>query len=497
MDSPASRVSGAENCFAVAKTQPSDSLVAGGPPSPFVWIAHLLGRRPAAWWMSLGLVLGWIVRRLLSGPGKQPGIREKHRYELPGEKPMHQEPKERRLRIGEPKGPNLLSTGIELCIAVAMNLLKTKVKSWASEIDTKRKALVLAETDPVHPLPKSDPVLESLQNISAAEMQPPPRVKKREAAWFLLKTTATQWVNDKCPQLGAALAYFTVFSLAPLVLILLAFFGLFFGSASARDKVIEQLQYLIDPSGIKVIKDIATSVAKPQSSILATGVGIVVGLFGASGVFGQLQDALNTIWGVKPKPGASLWAFFRARFLSFAMVAGVCFLLLVSLTVESILRGLSAYLQILVPGGHVLALVLFLVMDIGVVILLFAMIFRFLPDVKIKWRDVWVGATLTAILFAMGKFLLGLYLGSGAAGSAYGAASSLITLLLWIYYSAQILLFGAEFTQVYANSFGSRVEPEDHAVRVKRLEVEVPPPVPGPTKKKSQRAGKLTKVRNT
>src|SRR6202035_564108 len=286
-----------------------------------------------------------------------------------------------------------------------------------------------------------------------------------EDVLFLLKTTATQWVNDKCPQLGAALAYFTVFSLAPLILILLAFFGLFFGSEHARDKIIEQLQYLIDPSGIKVIQDIATSASKPQSGLLATTIGIIVGLFGASGVFGQLQEALNTIWGVKAKPGAGLWAFFRARFLSFAMVAGVCFLLLISLTIESVLRGLSNYLQNLLPGGHILVLILFLILDLGVVIVLFAMIFRFLPDMKIAWRDVWIGASLTAVLFVVGKFLLGLYLGSGAAGSAYGAASSLITLLLWIYYSAQILLFGAEFTQVYANTYGTRVEPMEHAVK--------------------------------
>ena len=341
---------GAENCFADAKTRPSDSLVAGRPHSALVWIFDLLGKRPAAWWMSLGLILGWIVRRLFSGPGNQPRSRRKHPYELPGEKAIHLSPKERRLHFDEPKGPNILSTGIELGIAVAMNLLKKRAKSWASELDAKRKDLALTKTDPLNPLPKSDPVAVSLQNISPDEKPPPPRDKKREAAWFLLKTTATQWVNDKCPQLGAALAYFTVFSSHH-------WSSSYWHSsdyslsASARDKVIEQLQYLIDPSGIKVIKDIATSVAKPHSSILATVVGIVVGLFGASGVFGQLQDALNTIWGVKPKPGASLWAFFRARFLSFAMVAGVCFLLLVSLTVESILRALSAYLQILVPGG--------------------------------------------------------------------------------------------------------------------------------------------------
>jgi membrane protein len=155
------------------------------------------------------------------------------------------------------------------------------------------------------------------------------------------------------------------------------------------------------------------------------------------------------------------------------MVGGVCFLLLVSLTVESILRGLSDYLKAMMPGGHVLALALFLVFDLLVIILLFALIFRYLPDAKVAWRDVWVGATLTAVLFVFGKFVLALYLGSGAAGSAYGAASSLITLLLWIYYAAQILLFGAEFTQVYANTYGTLVQPKKHAVKVERTEREV------------------------
>jgi membrane protein len=291
----------------------------------------------------------------------------------------------------------------------------------------------------------------------------------------LFKNTAREWIEDKCPQLGAALAYFTVFSLAPLVLVLLAVFGLIFGSSDqAREKITEQLQYLIDPSGIKVIQDIAANASKPRAGIIATTIGVVLALFGASGVFGQLQDALNTIWGVKPKPGGGVMGFIRTRFLSFAMVGGVCFLLLVSLTVETVLRGFSAYLKNVMPGGDILALTLFLLFDVVVVISLFAMIFRYLPDAKIAWRDVWIGATLTAVLFALGKFILGLYLGSGAAGSAYGAASSLITLLLWIYYAAQILLFGAEFTQVYANTYGTHVEPQEHAVKVERKEVEVP-----------------------
>ena len=287
----------------------------------------------------------------------------------------------------------------------------------------------------------------------------------------LFKNTASEWIQDKCPQLGAALAYFTVFSLAPLVLVLLAVFGLIFGSSEqAQQKITEQLQYFIDPSGVKVIQDIAANASKPHSGIIATTIGIVLALFGASGVFGQLQDALNTIWGVRPKPGGGIMGFIRTRFLSFAMVGGVCFLLLVSLTVETLLRGLRQYLQNMMPGGDIVALTLFLLFDMAVVVLLFAMIFRYLPDAKIEWRDVWVGATLTAVLFALGKFALGFYLGSGAAGSAYGAASSLITLLLWIYYAAQILLFGAEFTQVYANTYGARVVPMEHAVKVEVTE---------------------------
>ncbi|HET9378555.1 MAG TPA: YihY/virulence factor BrkB family protein, partial [Chthoniobacterales bacterium] len=291
----------------------------------------------------------------------------------------------------------------------------------------------------------------------------------------LLKSTVQGWSQDRCPQLGAALAYYTVFSLAPLMLVLLAIFGLIYGgSEQAREKILEQLRYFMDPSGLKVIQDIANNAAQPKTGILAAAIGILIALFGASGIFGQLQDALNTIWDVKQKPSQGIWGFIRARFLSFAMVGGVCFLLLISLTVENLLRGLHNYLQSIIPGGHYLGLAVFYVFDLAIIVLLFAMIFRYLPDAKIAWRDVWTGAALTAILFLVGKFLLGLYLGSGAAGSAYGAASSLVTLLLWVFYSAQILLFGAEFTKVYANTYGSHVEPEEHAVKVERREIELP-----------------------
>jgi membrane protein len=293
-------------------------------------------------------------------------------------------------------------------------------------------------------------------------------------AFSLLKETFNEWLQDKAPQLGAALAYYTVFSLAPLILVLLAIVGVIFRNdpAGAWDKITQQMSYFLDPSAVQVVQSIAQKASQPGKSTIATIIGVALALFGASGVFGQLQDALNTIWGVKAKPGGGIWRFLRSRFFSFAMVGGICFLLLVSLILESLLKGFSHYVQSVLPGGLVIAMSIYLIFDFGVVVLLFALIFKLLPDVQIQWRDVWIGAVLTAIFFGIGKWLLGFYLGSGAAGSAYGPASSLITLLLWVYYSSQILLFGAEFTQVYADRAGRGVKPDEYAVRVEQKEIE-------------------------
>jgi membrane protein len=287
-------------------------------------------------------------------------------------------------------------------------------------------------------------------------------------SFSLLRQTFSEWLEDQAPQLGAALAYYTVFSLAPLILLLLAIVGFLFRNdpAGAWRKMTEQMSYFLDKSAIDVVANIAQTASHPNKGTMATIIGILLALLGASGVFGQLQNALNTIWGVKAKPRAGVAGFIRSRFLSFAMVAGVCFLLLVSLVFESLLKGFSHYVQAMFPGGIVIALVVYSIFDLAVVVLLFASIFKFLPDVKIQWRDVWIGALMTAILFAIGKWALGLYLGSGTASSAYGAASSLITLLLWIYYSSQILLFGAEFTQVYAARAGRALVPAEYAVPV-------------------------------
>lgn len=425
-------------------------------------------------WIGLAAVVGWLLSHI---PGKR-----RRTYAHGKDRDTNQHSGETTLasKSERPKsGGGLLSLALELLGAVAIKLMRRYLKSWSSTLLRRLENPPELKLSSAGLSGKIAP--ENFNNLSDQRSETAPeKIKKGEpyqkGIVTLFKNTASEWIQDKCPQLGAALAYFTVFSLAPLVLVLLAVFGLIFGgSDQARQKLTEQLQYLIDPSGIKVIQDIAANASKPQAGIVATAIGVVIALFGASGVFGQLQEALNTIWGVKPKPGGGLLGFIRTRFLSFAMVGGVCFLLLVSLTIETLLRVFTNYLKNIMPGGDIISLALFLLFDLAVIALLFAMIFRYLPDAKIAWRDVWVGAILTAVLFVLGKFVLGLYLGSGAAGSAYGAASSLVTLLLWIYYSALILLFGAEFTQVYANTYGARIQPMEHAVKVEVTEKVVSP----------------------
>jgi membrane protein len=421
--------------------------------------------------MLLVLIVSWIFSRVLVKQFKALFFPGHHEDKIqPHEAPVATE-KDRKAKRG------IFSLAFEIFAAVGLNLIRDYAKTWSSELLAKERSVV-PKAAGMKVIQGGTPTVRSQKAaVSPEPAAEPPKAERsyQKNLFSLLKNTAAEWIADKCPQLGAALAYFTVFSLAPLVLVLLAVFGIIFGSnENARNRITDQLSYFMDPSGVKVISDIASNASEKKAGIIATSVGIVLALVGASGVFGQLQDALNTIWGVKSKPGAGWWDFLRKRFLSFSMVGGVCFLLLVSLTVESLLRAVNQFLDHLIPGGNLVALALFFVFDLGVIILLFAMIFRYLPDVKIPWRDVWVGAALTAILFVIGKFALGLYLGSGAAGSPYGAAGSLITLLLWIYYAAQILLFGAEFTQVYANTYGVRFEPEDHAIRVKRTETEIP-----------------------
>jgi membrane protein len=282
----------------------------------------------------------------------------------------------------------------------------------------------------------------------------------------LLKSSATEWVNDKASTLGAALAYYTAFSLAPLLIIVIGIVGLALGEAAARGQIFEQMRGLVGEQGGKAIEGMVQSASKPSQGILATIIGAATLLFGASGVFGQLQSSLNAMWGVEPKPGRGIWGVIKDRFLSFGMILVIGFLLLVSLLLTAALAAAGKWFGGVVPGMEAIGHILNFIVSFAVVTLLFAMIFKFLPDVKMAWSDVWFGSAITALLFSIGKFVLGLYLGKSAVSSSYGAAGSLVVLLLWVYYSSQIVFFGAEFTQVYANQFGSHVEPAEDAVKV-------------------------------
>ena len=288
--------------------------------------------------------------------------------------------------------------------------------------------------------------------------------------WQLLKQTFTEWSEDKAPQLGASLAFYSALSIAPLLVIALAVAGLFLGESAARGQIVHELQSLVGPDGGKAIEDMLQSANKPTTGIVATILSVVTLLFGASGVFGQLQDSLNTIWEVKPKSGRGIWGYVRDRFLSFAMVMGVAFLLLVSLLISATLASLGLVAEHLPESIQWIAQVINMVVSFLVITALFAMMFKLLPDVKMAWNDVWLGAVVTAALFTAGKFAIGLYLGHSSMASSYGVAGSFVVLLVWTYYSAQILFFGAELTQVHANKYGSRIVPAENAVPLKEKE---------------------------
>lgn len=289
----------------------------------------------------------------------------------------------------------------------------------------------------------------------------------------LVRDTVTEGNEDNVPLLAAALAYYTMFSLAPLLIIVIAIAGAIYGEEAARGEIVRQLQGLVGRDGAEFIQSMIQNASKPGSGGgVATLVGVGFLIFGASGVFGQLQAALNTIWEVKPKPGRAVKSFVQARFLSFAMVLVIGFLLLVSLVLSAAFSGLSSYFGGFLPEAFQFGQILNFVISFTLVTLLFASIYKFLPDVKVPWKNLWVGSAVTALLFNIGKFLIGLYLGNSSVGSSYGAAGSLVVVLLWVFYSAQILLFGAEFTQVYSKYRGRPIEPSSHAVSVKEQTID-------------------------
>jgi membrane protein len=278
-----------------------------------------------------------------------------------------------------------------------------------------------------------------------------------QASWTLIKRVSNSWLDDYVPSMGAALAYYTMFSLAPLLLIVISVAGLVFGQDAARGEIETELRALMGETGAKAVQDLLASVRKPAEGAIATVLGVALLLIGATSVFGELQDSLDRIWHVPARKRSSgLVALLRTRLLSFGMILAIGFLLIVSLVVSAALATVGRWWSPAFGGWYAVAAVTDALGGFALVAAMFALIYKVMPSVHVHWKDVWIGAIFTAILFMVGKSLIGLYIGSSGVVSGFGAAGSLVVVMVWVYYSAQIFLIGAEFTWVYANAFGSR-----------------------------------------
>lgn len=284
----------------------------------------------------------------------------------------------------------------------------------------------------------------------------------------LIQATFADWQEDHAARLAAALAYYTTFSLVPTLVIVITLAGLFGRSGIVQEQILWQLESMLGREGRLFVENMLLTASKPASGLAATVIGVFTLLFGAMGVFGELQNSLNTIWEVRPKPlkglGKNLKRLVLQRLLSFTMILGIGFLLLVSLVVNAAITALATYVNGILPLPAIVLHLLNFVVSLVIITLLFAMMFKILPDAKMAWRDVWLGAGITALLFTIGRVVIAQYLGTVGIGSAFGAAGSLVVILVWIYYSAQILFLGAEFTQVYANRYGTPIMPDKHAL---------------------------------
>jgi membrane protein len=280
----------------------------------------------------------------------------------------------------------------------------------------------------------------------------------------LFKTAALNWVHDYAQSMGAALAFYTMFSMAPLLLIVISIAGLVFGEEAARGEILYQLQDMLGMQGASAVQGLLESVRKPADSLLATAFGIVFLFIGATSVFAELQDALDRIWRAPARPkNSGWWSLVRARLLSFGMILGIGFLLMVSLAFSAGMAALSKWWEPPFGGWASVADAIDVALSFVLSTMVFAMIYKTMPRVRIDWRDVWIGAAVTSMLFVAGKFLIGAYIGRSGVSILFGAAASLVVVLLWVYYSAQVFLFGAEFTWAYSHKFGSRSgQPKGH-----------------------------------
>jgi len=273
--------------------------------------------------------------------------------------------------------------------------------------------------------------------------------------WRLAKAAFTGWRDDYAQSMGAALAYYTLFSIAPLLLIVISIAGLVFGQDAARGEIIGQLNSLMGQRGALAIQTLLESMSRPTEGIAATVIGVVLLLVGATSVFGELQDSLDRIWKAPVREGSGLWHLLRARLLSFGMILGIGFLLMVSLVFSAGLAAISKWWAPMFSGWMLIAGTLNTLFSFALTTGMFAMIYKTMPRAHIEWEEVWIGAVMTAVMFTIGKWLIGIYIGNSAFSSAYGAAGSILVLLIWVYYSAQIFLMGAEFTRAYSQVLGT------------------------------------------
>lgn len=273
----------------------------------------------------------------------------------------------------------------------------------------------------------------------------------------LAKKAVNAWLDHYAPSMGAAIAFYTVFSLAPLIIIVIAVAGFFWGRDAVQGQLFEQINALVGPDGAKAVESVVQGAQEPKQGIAATVISVGVLVVGATTVFSELQSALDRIWEVPvDKKQSGIWNMIRARLLSLGLVLALAFLLMVSLVVSAMLSALGGWATGLMPGWEILLQVINTAVAVAIMTVLFALIYRFMPRASVAWHDVWTGAVVTAVLFEIGKFLIGLYLGKASVASSYTAAGSLIVVLIWVYYAAQVFLLGAEFTCVYANEHGSR-----------------------------------------
>ncbi len=291
-----------------------------------------------------------------------------------------------------------------------------------------------------------------------------------------MKEMYDEWTKDNCFQLAAALSYYTLFSLAPMMMIAISLAGYFFGREAVTGELFGQIRGLVGPEGAKAVQTMVESAYIDQKGLIPTIIGVATLIFSATVTFAALQESLNIIWKVKADTKSGIMRLVINRLLSFSMVLGIGFMLMVSLVVQSLISLLSKYIQrMLGEGSDVLFQILELIVSSGILIVLFAIIFKFLPDAKIKWRNVWRAAILTTVLFSVGKYLIGLYIGQSDFTSTYGAAASIVIIIVWINYSSWIFFIGAEYAYVYMHRKGEVIEPSDHAVKIKRTEREIKP----------------------